>query len=178
MEKRSLWDIFFIFAKIGAFTIGGGYAMIPIIESEMERRGWLKGEELDDIVTLAQSAPGLLAVNVAIFAGHKLRGWKGSVIATLGAILPSFLIILAIAIFFNSFRENKVIGAILHGLRPVAIALIVVPAVRMASRHCKDWWQWGIAVATLALVAVLNISPIYILLVLIIVAASISAYRK
>ena len=102
MEKKvSLWQIFWVFAKIGAFTIGGGYAMIPIIQAEMSRRGWIGDDDLPDIVALSQSAPGVMAVNISIFAGHKLRGFKGSVAATLGSILPSFLIILGIAMFFS-----------------------------------------------------------------------------
>ena len=107
MEKKvSLWQIFGVFAKIGAFTIGGGYAMIPLIQAEMSRRGWISDDELPDIVALSQSAPGVMAVNISIFAGHKLRGVKGSIAATLGSILPSFLIILAIAIFFTAFKDN------------------------------------------------------------------------
>ena len=99
----SLWKIFGVFAKIGTFTIGGGYAMIPIIEDELKRRNWVNPEELDDVVVLAQSAPGLLAVNMAIFSGYKIRGLKGSIAATVGAVLPSFIIILAIAMAFTSF---------------------------------------------------------------------------
>ena len=77
MEKKvSLWQLFWVFAKIGAFTIGGGYAMIPIIQAEMSRRGWIGDDDLPDIVALSQSAPGVMAVNISIFAGHKLRGFK------------------------------------------------------------------------------------------------------
>ena len=104
MEKNvSLWQIFGVFAKIGAFTIGGGYAMIPLIQAELGRRAWISEEELPDIVAISQSAPGVMAVNISIFAGHRLRGVKGSVAATLGSILPSFVIILAIAMFFTAY---------------------------------------------------------------------------
>jgi chromate transporter len=83
MEKKvSLWQIFWVFAKIGAFTIGGGYAMIPIIQAEMSRRGWIGDDDLPDIVALSQSAPGVMAVNISIFAGYRLRGIKGSIAAT------------------------------------------------------------------------------------------------
>ena len=105
----SLWQIFGVFAKIGTFTIGGGYAMIPIIENELKRRNWVNPEEIDDVVVLAQSAPGLLAVNMAIFSGYKIRGLKGSIAATVGAVLPSFIIILAIAMAFTSFKNNLII---------------------------------------------------------------------
>ena len=93
----SLWNIFAVFSKIGAFTIGGGYAMIPLIQNELGKRGWISEEELPDIIALAQSAPGILAVNVSIFAGYRLRGVKGSITATIGTVLPSFLMILLIA---------------------------------------------------------------------------------
>ena len=128
----SLWKIFLVFAKIGAFTIGGGYAMIPLIRDEMVRRGWMTDEELPDIIALAQSAPGVLAVNMSVFAGYRLRGVKGSIAATLGATLPSFLIILAIAMVFSGYQDNPVVVRIFKGIRPVVVSLIVVPMIRMA----------------------------------------------
>lgn len=173
-----LFDIFCVFAKIGAFTIGGGYAMIPIIEDEMKRRKWIGASEIDDVVVLAQSAPGLLAVNMAIFAGYKLRGFKGSVVATLGAILPSFLIILAIAAVFTGFQDNEYVMRFFRGVRPVAIALILAPAVRMAQRNCVRWWQWAVMAVTIVLVGVMKVSPIWILLVLIVCAAGIEYWRE
>ena len=128
MEKKvSLWQLFWVFAKIGAFTIGGGYAMIPIIQAEMSRRGWIGDDDLPDIVALSQSAPGVMAVNISIFAGHKLRGFKGSVAATLGSILPSFLIILGIAMFFSAFKDNPYVERAFKGIRPVVISLIAIP---------------------------------------------------
>ncbi len=166
-HKASLWKIFGIFAKIGSFTIGGGYAMIPIIEKELQKRGWIGDDEMDDVIILAQSAPGLLAVNMAIFSGYKLRGLKGSIAATLGAIIPSFLIILLIAMVFTSFKENIVVQKIFAGLRPVAISLILVPAMNMAKKGCKEWWTWLIAALTLFLVAFLKVSVIWVLLCLI-----------
>ena len=112
----SLWQIFWVFAKIGSFTIGGGYAMIPIIEEELRKRKWVDADEIDDVVVLAQSAPGLLAVNMAIFCGYKIRGLKGSIAATIGAVLPSFLIILAIATVFTTFKDNLIVQKIFHHL--------------------------------------------------------------
>ena len=165
MDKRvSLWQIFAVFAKIGAFTIGGGYAMIPIIQDEMSRRGWISDEELPDIVALSQSAPGVLAVNISIFAGYRLRGVKGSIAATLGSIMPSFCIILAIAMMFTAFKDNPWVIKAFKGIRPVVIALIAVPMIRMARKCCKAWWAWLLAVGALILVAFLNVSPIYIIL--------------
>ncbi|MBQ9399748.1 MAG: chromate transporter [Bacteroidales bacterium] len=174
----SLFKLFTVFLKIGAFTIGGGYAMIPVIENEMNRRGWIAKEDIDDIVVLAQSAPGLLAVNMAIFTGHRLRGMKGSLAATLGSILPSFVIILLIAMVFTNFQDNEIVVRIFTAIRPVSVALILVPAVKMMQRGCKTWWAWLITIATVLLVAFLKVSPIWIILVLVVCAAGISAWRN
>ena len=177
-EKVSLWQIFGVFAKIGAFTIGGGYAMIPIIQAEMSRRGWIPDEELPDIVALSQSAPGVLAVNISIFAGYRLRGVKGSIAATLGSILPSFCMILAIAMLFTAFKDNPWVVKAFKGIRPVVIALIAVPMINMARKCCKAWWAWLLAAAALVLVAFLNVSPIYILLCVIVVSFSLTYYKE
>ena len=174
----SLLSIFSVFSKIGAFTIGGGYAMIPLIESELTRRGWLSEEELPDIVALAQSAPGVLAVNMSIFAGYKLRGVSGSIVATLGTILPSFVAILLIAMFMSNFQDNPIVVRIFSGIRPVVVALIAVPMVNMARKSNKTWWAWAITTVTLLLVALLKVSPIYILLVVIVLATALVSYRE
>lgn len=176
-EEVSLWQIFTVFAKIGAFTIGGGYAMIPLIRDEMIKRDWMSDEELPDIIAMAQSAPGVLAVNMSIFVGHKLRGVKGSVVATLGSVIPSFVAILLIAMVFTNFRDNPVVERIFKGIRPVVVSLIAVPMINMARKNNKTWWAWAISVVTLFLVAFLSFSPVYILLVLIVVSAGIAVIR-
>ena len=180
MEKKpvSLWQIFAVFAKIGAFTIGGGYAMIPIIQDEMSRRGWISEEELPDIVALSQSAPGVMAVNISIFAGYRLRGVKGSIAATLGSITPSFCIILAIAMLFTSFKDNPWVIKAFKGIRPAVIALIAVPMINMAKKCCKAWWAWALAIVALLLVAFLDVSPIYILLCVIAVSFGFTYYKE
>ena len=177
-KKVSLLQIFGVFAKIGAFTIGGGYAMIPIIQREMSKRGWISDDELPDIVALSQSAPGVMAVNISFFAGYRLRGIKGSIAATLGSITPSFIIILALAMFFSAFRDNPWVARAFKGIRPVVIALIAVPMLNMARKACTTWWKWLIAVAALLLVAFLNVSPIYILLVIIVIGFSATYYKE
>ena len=177
-KSISLWRIFAVFAKVGAFTIGGGYAMIPVIQDEMSRRGWISEEELPDIVALSQSAPGVMAVNISIFAVYPLRGIRGSIAATLGSITPSFLIILAIAMAFTAFRDNPWVERAFMGIRPAVIALIAVPMIRMAKKSCKAWWAWLVAIAALVLVAFLNFSPIYILLVVMIIGFSLTYYKE
>ena len=177
-EIAGLSEIFWVFTKIGAFTIGGGYAMIPLIQNEMSRRGWLSEEELPDIIALAQSAPGILAVNVAIFAGYRIRGLKGSIVATVGTALPSFLIILFIAALFSGYQNNPDVIRIFKGIRPVVISLIAVPMIKLAHKNNKTWWAWTISGITLALVSFLKVSPIYILLTIIVSALSITYYRN
>ena len=179
MEKKvSLWEIFAVFAKIGAFTIGGGYAMIPLIQAEMSRRGWIGDDELPDIVALSQSAPGVMAVNISIFAGHRLRGVKGSIVATLGSILPSFLIILAIAMFFTAFKDNPWVVRAFKGIRPVVVSLIAIPMVNMARKSCKNWWAWLLAIVSLVLVAFLGVSPVYIILCVLVIGFSLTYYKE
>ncbi|MGP1392691.1 MAG: chromate transporter [Candidatus Cryptobacteroides sp.] len=177
-EIAGLSEIFWVFTKIGAFTIGGGYAMIPLIQNEMSRRGWLSEEELPDIIALAQSAPGILAVNVAIFAGYRIRGLKGSIVATVGTALPSFFIILFIAALFSGYQNNPDVIRIFRGIRPVVISLIAVPMIKLAHKNNKTWWAWAISGITLALVSFLKVSPIYILLTIIVSALSITYYRN
>ena len=178
MDQVSLWSLFSVFAKMGAFTIGGGYAMLPLIEQEMTKRGWISQEDIQDIIVLAQSAPGILAVNMAIYTGHKIRGVKGSVVSAVGAVLPSLVIILLIAMFFTEFKDNDIVRRIFQGVRPAAVALILVPAVRMAKAGCKSWWTWAVAAASLLGVAFLKVSPIWIILVTLSVAVSVSLIRQ
>ena len=175
-ENISLLKIFGVFSRIGAFTIGGGYAMLPIIRDEMAKRGWIGEDELPDIIALSQSAPGLLAVNISIFAGYRLRGVPGSIAATLGAILPSFVAILAIAMVFSSFKDNPWVVRAFMGIRPVVIALILVPMLSMAKKCNKTWWAWVLSAAALVAVAFLGISPVYILLTVMVFAFAIVYY--
>lgn len=125
--------IFFSFFRIGLFTFGGGYAMIPIIESEIiDRRRWIDRSEFLDLLTLAQSVPGPIAVNTSVFVGYKVRGLRGAAAALLGAVLPSFAIILLVALFFAGIRQNAVVDAAFKGMRPAVVALIMGPVVSLA----------------------------------------------
>ena len=178
MEQVSLWKLFGVFAKMGAFTIGGGYAMLPLIEQEMTSRGWISQEDIQDIIVLAQGAPGILAVNMAIYTGNKIRGLKGSIVSAIGAVLPSLVIILLIAMFFSEFRDNDIVRRIFQGVRPAAVALILVAGVRLAVSGCKEWWTWVIALASLLDVAFLKVSPIWIILVTLSVSVCVSLIKQ
>ena len=178
MPMISLWQIFLVFAKIGAFTIGGGIPMIAAIKSELVQRKWLSDEDFVDIITLAQTAPGLFAVNISILTGHRLRGTKGSVVATIASCLPPFLIILLVAIFFTNFKDNPYVIKAFKGIRPVVVALIGVPMIDMLKATKMRWWSWIVWIASMILVCILSVSPIYILICVIVVAAFISWYNN
>ena len=119
----SYWQIFISFFKIGSFTLGGGYAMIPLIQQEVvDKKGWLKESEFVEMMAIAQSAPGPIALNTAIFVGYKARGIKGVIFSSLGTILPSFIVILLIAIIFTDFKNNPGVERVFKGIRPAVVA--------------------------------------------------------
>lgn len=160
-----LFQLFYIFFKIGAFTIGGGYAMIPLIEAEIvTKKGWVAKEDFLDLLAIAQSAPGVFAVNIAIFIGYRLRGVKGSIVTALGAVLPSFLIILCIALFFLRFKENPTVEAIFKGIRPAVVALIAAPTFNLAKAAKINRYTIWIPIVSALLIWLLGFSPIWIIL--------------
>lgn len=129
------WQLFSSFFKIGAFTFGGGWAMISIIEREIvDKYHWIEHDDFLDLLAVAQSLPGILAVNIATAVGDRLRGGKGSAVAALGTILPSFIIILLIAIFLtpDMIKNNRTISSIFMGIRPAVVALIIAPVINSA----------------------------------------------
>lgn len=145
-RKSILADLFLTFAKIGAFTFGGGWAMISLIEREVVvKHKWIERTEFLDLLAVAQSLPGILAVNISVVVGDKLRGLSGSIAAAVGAIIPSFIIILAIAMFLSpeTIITNPTLTAIFKGIRPVVVALIVAPVIttaRAGGINLKTCW--------------------------------------
>jgi chromate transporter len=160
------WQLFGIFFKIGAFTIGGGYAMIPVIENEIvTKRQWISKEDFLDLLAVAQSAPGILAANMAVFIGFKLQGVKGSIVTVLGTVLPSFLIILTIAMFFHHFKENNAtVERIFKGIRPAVVALIASPTFSMAKSAKINRYTIWIPIVSAWLIVLLGISPVWIII--------------
>lgn len=153
------------FFKIGIFTLGGGYAMIPLIQKEVvERHRWVTQEEMLDLIAIAQSCPGVFAINISTFVGYKLYKNRGAVSATLGTALPSFLIILLIAIFFHAFSDNRVVQAIFRGIRPAVVALIAVPTFNLAKSAGINRRTIWIPVVCALLIWALGVSPILIIL--------------
>ena len=156
---------FAIFFKLGAFTLGGGYAMVPLIENEIvTKRHWLAKEDFIDLLAIAQSSPGILAVNISIFIGYRLRGWRGSVITALGTILPSFLIILSIALLFHTFKDNPTVERIFKGIRPAVVALIAAPTFSMAKSAKVTRKTVWIPILSALLIWLLGFSPIWIII--------------
>ncbi len=156
--------LFLTFVKIGMFTIGGGYAMIPLIEREVVKRGWLSKQDFIDLFAVTQSLPGVFAVNISIFVGYKLKKGWGSVICALGTILPSFFIILAIALFFNHFQDNSWVAKIFNGIRPAVVALILVPCISAAQAVRLSRAELLFPLAAALLIWKAGVSPAYLVL--------------
>lgn len=146
-------QLFLTFLKIGAFTFGGGWAMISIIEKEIvDKHHWIEREEFLDLLAVAQSLPGILAVNISVAVGDRLKGTRGSICAALGTILPSFIIILAIAIFLTPdlIKNNEVLSKVFRGIRPAVVALIIAPVIS-AAKAAKLTWVTAIIPIAVAL---------------------------
>lgn len=155
-QKNIYWQLFASFFKIGAFTFGGGWAMISIIEREIvDKHHWIERDDFLDLLAIAQSLPGILAVNIATAVGDKLRGTRGSMLAAAGTILPSFLIILAIAIFLTPdiIKNNKVISSIFMGIRPAVVALIIAPVITSAKAAKLTWKTIWIPLVTALMIS-------------------------
>ncbi len=160
------WESFKTFFKIGIFTLGGGYAMIPLIEEEVvNRHKWIGKEEMLDLIAIAQSCPGVFAVNIAIFIGYKLNKVRGALATSLGTALPSFLIILLIAIFFHQFEDNKIVAAMFRGIRPAVVALIAVPTFNLGKRAELNKYTIWIPIVSALAIWLLGVSPIWIIII-------------
>ena len=169
---EGLGEAFITFFKIGMFTLGGGYAMIPIIETEVvDKHRWISKEEFLDLIAIAQSCPGVFAINISTFIGYKLMKRRGAITCALGTALPSFLIILLIAMFFHQFQDNPVVAAIFRGIRPAVVALIAVPTFNLAKSAKISWVNCWIPIGGALLIWLMGISPIFIIL-----AAAISGW--
>ena len=137
--KRSLKDniylqLFIEFFTLGLFTFGGGYAMIGLLEERMRRRGWLKPEEVLDCIAVTQTLPGVIAVNMSVYVGYRIKGIKGALVSVFGMVLPSFMIILMIAMFMENFGENRYIKGALKGIRIATCGLIISAAIRLGGK--------------------------------------------
>lgn len=195
-----LLQLFWTYLKVGTFTLGGGYAMLPLIQREVvDYRRWIDETEFLNMIALAQAAPGLIAVNSAIFIGYQVGAkhvptrWQGSrwvglyphlavAAAVLGAVLPSFVIILAIAMVFSAYSDMPAIEAVMKGVRPAVVALIAAPQLRMAlkANSPKPFREGGVLLLSWSLVSALliwlaGVSPVYIIVATIVLALAVTA---
>ena len=159
-------EMFLSFAKIGTFTLGGGFAMVPLMESEIvDKKHWLTKEEFLDIIIVSQSSPGVFAVNMASHVGYKKGGKMSSVVAALGVVAPSVLIILLIAMFFQQFKSIRWVEKMFMGIRPAVVALIAAPVFTMAKSARLNKRNFWIPIVAALLIKCFGVSPIYVIVV-------------
>lgn len=160
-----LFKMFITFLKIGAFTFGGGYAMLPIIQEEVvNKKNWIDDDEFMDALAVAQGSPGPVAVNTSIYIGYKLKGFPGALTSALGTILPSFIVILIIATFFYQFRDYPIVDKIFLGIRPAVVALILSAVYKLIKKSKFGYKRLMISLATVLTIVFLGISPIYLVI--------------
>lgn len=164
-NSKILLDLFLTFMKIGGFTLGGGFAMIPVIQQiTVDKKKWATEEEFTDFIALAQSVPGVVGVNTATTVGNKVLGVKGAVVATLGMITPSLIVIIIIAMLFKQFQETPMIQSAFKGVRAVVVALILMAVVRLSKTAVKDKFQIFIFLLATVLALFFNIYAPYIII--------------
>ena len=165
-EKRSkLWKLFTTFFKIGAFTFGGGYAMIPLIQKEaVEKNGWVTDDDILEIIAIAESTPGPIAINSATFVGYRTCGVLGSMCATLGVVLPSFVIILLISFVLRQFQEIKAVQYAFNGIRAGVLALLFKALWTMYKKAPKSWASYVVMGASFVLTAIFDINVLFVII--------------
>ncbi len=163
---KKLWELFWVFAKIGATTFGGGYAMLPILQNEIvEKRGWATDEELMDYYAIGQCTPGVIAVNTATFIGYKFAGIAGGIVATLGIVFPCIVIISLIAAFLKNFAELAFIKHAFNGIRACVCVLILDSVIKLGKKSIVDNRCWIIFLLILGLSLFTSVSPIVLVLI-------------
>lgn len=171
-----LLELFLTFIKIGAFTFGGGYAMIPLIQDEVVGHGWLSLSEIVDFIAVSESTPGPIAINMATFVGFETAGILGSVAATFGVVLPSFIVILLIAKLFSTFSKNKYVSAAMNGIRPVIIGLIAASLISVVQTvFFPDGFSFSVfattafffSLITLAVGAIMSVKKMHPILIIV-----------
>ncbi len=160
-----LIELFIVFFKLGAFTIGGGIAMLPLLQNTLiNEKKWFTKEEFMDIVAVCQSLPGVVAINMATYVGYKKKGLIGSIVSTFGVTIPSFTMILIIAKFITSLGDNRVVMGAMAGLRAAALGMVVVALIQLMPAAIKNKWALLAATAAFVLIAVLRVNTAYVIL--------------
>ena len=162
---KELFDLFWTFCKIGALTFGGGYAMLPLIQREIvENKKWSTEREILDYYANEQCTPGVIAVNTATFIGFKLKGIIGGIVATLGVVFPSLIIILIIASFLQSFADLSIVQSAFAGIRVAVVALIITTVIKLLKSSIKDYLGVIIAIIAFIISAFIGLSPVYVVI--------------
>jgi len=165
VDTKKIIKLFSVFFKIGAFTFGGGYAILPVIQKEVvDKNRWLTEEEVLDVFAVSQSIPGVISINSAIYIGRKVAGIPGAVFSALGMILPSFIVILAIAPLIIKLRDNEIVGKFFTGIRASASALILLAAIKMSKTAIREKWGIAVAAASFVLVVFFNVHAIWVVI--------------
>ena len=175
---RTLWRVFFTFFKIGAFTFGGGYAMIPLIQREtVEKHGWISDDDILEVVAIAESTPGPIAINAATFIGYRVAGFLGALCATLGVVLPSFVVILAISGVLRQFQHIKAVQYAFVGIRAGVLALIVKAFWGMLKKAEKSAVSYAIMLCVFAAVVFWDVSVVLLLLLCALLGLGVTAWK-
>jgi len=162
---KKLFSMFLSFLKIGAFTFGGGYAMIPLIQAEVvDNKRWITEDDFLDILVISQSFPGAIAVNTSIFIGYKIQGIRGAVLALLGTILPSFLIILLVASYFMQFRDNYYVNLVFKGIAAAVPVMVLIAVVNLSKSIKKNYTNFFIITIVVLSISYFNIHPVLVIL--------------
>ena len=166
MKKTSLWQLFATFFKTGLFTFGGGYAMIAILQEELvDKKKWITNQDMLDMIVIAESTPGVIAVNTATSVGYKTRGILGAIIATLGVILPSFLIISVLSYLIDTFQSNIWYQSAFKGIQACVTVLVVNAFTKMFKQIEHDAYNYIAFVVAFAIAAFTNFSVIYLIFI-------------
>lgn len=165
MKLKTLLQVFLSFFKIGAFTFGGGYAMIPLIQNEaVEKRGWVTDDDILEVIAIAESTPGPIAINSATFVGYRAAGVLGSVCATLGVVLPSFVVILVISFVLKQFQDIKAVQYAFQGIRAGVLALLCKSLWTMYKKSPKGWAAYIVMAAAFVLTAIVDVNVIFVII--------------
>ena len=177
-SEAKLTQLYRTFFIIGGFTIGGGYAMLPLMQKEVvDNQGWVTEQEMVNYYAIGSSVPGVIAINTATMVGFRLRGLKGALASTAGMVTPSLFIIMFIAAFLTRFQEYAVVKSAFAGIRVAVFTIMVMAVIRIGRRVILNFWGWVYAVLSFVLVAVMDLSPIYLILAAIGLGVFLSLFR-
>jgi chromate transporter len=163
IKQSILFKLYFVFFRVGLFTIGGGYAMLPMLRKEVvQKYNWATDEEMLDYFAIGQSTPGIIAINTSTFIGYKKAGLLGAFISTLGMVTPSWIIIISIAKFFDAFSENTIVQSAFMGIRVIVVVLILNAVIKMGKKSITNWITALVAIGAFVAIMFFSISAVYV----------------